>query len=151
MSGPSTLPHDKLAFCGCPLPRFQFGQCLYNSHELWNLDGTDEKSFFLQSMTFKCTSNEKCGSYVFHTCIRLYWIDPGWEPLSLRYFSHGAMGTACPSEVMWVSQWGWDNALANTALCSLTFRCSIPIMCHCVLYNATQWKYGQFTACRRKL
>lgn len=163
MAGPSTLPHDELAFCGCPLLRSQFWQCRYNSngpHGLFHVIWTAWMSkcvpfLYFGRMIFKCTSNEKSCPHVFYIHIRLYWIDPWWELLSLRYFSHDALSTACLFEVIRVSQWGWDSVLARAALCSLTFRfCSLPIMCFWILHKATKMpplKYGLLNGCSRKL
>ena len=133
MAGPSTLPHDKLAFCGFPLLRFQIWPCLCDSCEprllfLFNLDGTNERmSSFLCNLEawrlntllmgiYTYVISGHWGHYFTNKYIRLYWIDPQWEPLSLTHFSHGALGTACPSEVMRVSQWGRDNVLARAAI-----------------------------------
>lgn len=86
-------------------------------------------------------------------CSRLYWIDPWWESLSVYL-------PWCTGHSL--SLWGHVGQATRrrkracqgsyTAPCSLTFCCcSLPIMCHCVLYNATRWKYGEFTGCGRML
>lgn len=79
----------------------------------------------IASVTFKCSSNEKSAPHtyfasahrrdiIFLTNTSDYVELVLGESLCVKH-SHDALGTACPCEVMWVSQWGWGDALSRAA------------------------------------
>lgn len=151
MSDPSTLPHDKLAFFGCLLPRFQFWQCLSKSYEprfhLCYLDKI-KRHIYVMYYTHFMLSNH---GLIFNKCFRLYWLDLCWEPLSLKYLPPGALGTACPSVVMRVSQWVRDKVLARTAILHRSPSLSALLCLIVYLIMQCNKKYSQFKGGSRNL